>query len=121
MKNTVLVALGALAAATALAGPVLAQPYGPPGYERGGGWDIGRRIDWIQDRIVHARDDGSLDRREFDRVQGELNGIRREDRDFRYNHGGHLDDRVRFDLEGRLERLNDQIHWIHEHHERHPW
>ncbi len=121
MKKTVLIALGALAAASAFAAPVLAQPYGRPGYDRGGGWDIERRMGWLRDRIVHARDDGSLDFREFDRVSRELSGIEREDHEFRRFHNGHLDDRVRFDLQNRLDRLNDQIHWLRAHNERRPW
>jgi hypothetical protein len=118
MKKACLTLLIALSAATAIAAPVMAQPYGA---ERGGGWDIDRRIGWVEDRIRHGRDDGSLDRREFDRVQGELNGIRREEGDMRFHHGGRLTDGDRADLAGRLDRLNDQIHWMHVRNEQRPW
>ncbi len=122
MKKTSLIVLSALAAVTAVAGPVLAQPYGPPpGMERPGGWDLERRIHWTQDRIVRGRDDGSLDRREFDRVQGELDRIRHErDEAFRRD-GGRLEPRVRDDLLARLDHVNDQIHWMRDAGEHRPW
>jgi hypothetical protein len=112
MKKASFLFVSALGAATMLAAPVMAQP---------SGWDIDRRIHWVQDRIIHGRDDGSLDRREFDRVQGELNGIRDEERRVRYNHGGYLDERARVDLQFKLDHLNDQIHWIHVRNETRPW
>lgn len=122
MKKTLLAAFAALTTAAFVA-PAIAQPYGPPPppYGRPGGWDIAGRIHWIQDRILRGRDDGSLDRREFDRVQRELNSIRHEDENFRRFHGGHLDEGVRINLEARLDHLNDQIHWMREHGDRRPW
>ncbi len=148
MKKTSLTLLAALAAVTAIAGPALAQPYGPPpagayrhddgapggyrhddgpqgGYRHDdrqpGGWEIDRRIEWIQERIRHGRDDGSLGRQEFFRVQRELNSIRREENMDRRRDGGRLDGRVREDLQNRLDRLNDQIRWLRQGAERHPW
>jgi hypothetical protein len=121
MKNTLLAALAALTALGAVAAPAMAQPYGPPGMGGPEAWDLVRRIDWTQDRIIHGRDDGSIDRREFDRVEGELYRIRHEDQVYRSHHDGHLDERLRVDLERRLDRLNDQIHWMREHNEPRPW
>jgi hypothetical protein len=128
MKTMVLTALGGLAAASLLAAPALAQPYGapPPGAHMGygdqpGGWEVDRRIHWIQDRITHGRDDGSLDRHEFRRVQMELNHIRRDEQSARAVNGGHLPPPVRADLEGRLSSLNDQIHWLRQNNVRRPW
>ena len=117
MKKTSLLVLTALSAAMAFAAPAMAQPYGG----QGGGLDVDHRIQWVQDRIIRGRDDRSLDRGEFDRVQGELNNIRREEEHIRFDHGGHLDERARVDLAARLDHLNDQIHWIHEHNEQRPW
>jgi hypothetical protein len=124
MKKTSLILLLGVASAAALAGCADAQPYGPPpppGSYAPGGWDIGQRIHWIQDRIIRGRDDGSLDFREFRRVQGELNSIKNEDRADRYRNGGALDGPTRHNLEERLNHLNEQIHWIHEHNEARPW
>jgi hypothetical protein len=114
----------AVVAASALSGFAAAQPYGPPrppGAYGPAAWDIDQRIHWIQDRIVRGRDDGSLDGREFVRVQHELDSIKNEDRDDRYRNGGRLDEPTRHSLEERLNRLNDQIHWIHVRNEARPW
>ncbi len=121
MKKTLLAAAAALGLTTGFVAPAMAQPFGPPPFEHPGGWDIQRRIDWTEQKIIRGRDAGALDRREFDRVQGELNGIRREDHEIRRYHDGHLDDRARADLEARLDRVNDQIHWMRDHEERRPW
>ena len=122
MKKACLTLVAAAVTAMAIAGPVLAQPYyGRPAFGRPGGWDIQRRINWMQERIIRGRDSGALDRREFDRVQGELNGIRREEHNDRVRDYGRLDDRTRADLEFRLDHLNEQIHWLREANERRPW
>ncbi|HEY2658953.1 MAG TPA: hypothetical protein VGI79_04475, partial [Caulobacteraceae bacterium] len=90
MKKACLTLFAVLAASTALTAPALAQPYGAQpaqgGYDRDhdhdrgagqpGGWDIDRRIDWMQERINRGGGDGSLDRHEFHRVQGQLNRIK---------------------------------------------
>lgn len=115
-----------LAALTLMgAAPALAQPMGPPhpGYGPGpaSGWDLDRRIDWMQQRINRGRDDGSLDRREAWRVQQELNRVRRDEDRMRGMHGGRLWDRDRMMLQARLDRLNDQIHWMRHNDERRPW
>ncbi|QUD89215.1 hypothetical protein [Phenylobacterium montanum] len=127
MKRACLPLIAALAATTAMTAPALAQPYGPPappGYgaaERHEGWEIDRRIDWTQDRIDRGRADGSLDRHEFRRVQGQLNRIRHDFERARYRSGGRLDGRARASLAGRLDRLNDEIHWLRHNDERRPW
>ena len=129
MNKTLSSLLIASLGAAALAAPVMAQPYGqpgygpPPAYGRGedGGGEIGRRMHWIEQRILRGRNDGSLDRREFDRVQRTLDSIRHEEQGFRANHGGRLDPSVRADLEARLDQLNDQIHWMRAHEDRRPW
>lgn len=128
--------LAATLAATALvsAAPALAQPMGPPsdygprsGYGpphepgRPGGWDLDRRMGWMQERIDRGRADGSLDRREAYRVQRELGRIRADEGDMRMRHGGHLWDRDRMYLQQRLDRLNDHIRWMRHNDERRPW
>ena len=85
------------------------------------GWDLDRRINWMQDRINHGRDDGSLDRREAHHAQNELDNIRADKARFERRHRGRLDDYARSDLESRLDRLNDQLHWLRHNDERRPW
>ncbi len=135
MKRSVSTMLGVLTAVTMLAGPVLAQPYGGAPQDRSGahvnsgrgygvqpgGWEINRRMRWLQDRISRGQADGSLDRREFRRVQVELNRIRHDDDAARAANRGRMSPAVRADLEARLDRLSDQIHWLRKSAERRPW
>jgi hypothetical protein len=140
MKLIIAAALAATAIST-IAAPALAQPYGPPppppaphdwhpggpggpgfgGPGAPGGWDIDRRIDWVQDRIARGRADGSLDRREAFRAQRALDGIRAEERRDRYHNGGRLNDGDRIGLQGRLDQLNDRLHWMRQNDVRRPW
>ncbi len=148
MKRASMTLFAALAAASALAAPVLAQPYGtqpygppPPaqgGYDQDhdrrdhdhdhehgpmqpGGWDIDRRIDWMQQRIMRGRSDGSLDRREYRHAQRQLDSIKNDYRRARWHGGGRLDDRARDMLQERLDRLNGEIHWLRDNGDRRPW
>ncbi len=145
MKLIIAAALAATALST-IAAPAMAQPYGPPpppphdwhgpdgpqgpggpggpgfgGPGAPGGWDIDRRLDWVQDRIAHGRADGSLDRREAMHAQRSLNSIRNEERRDRYYNGGQLREGDRFRLQQRLDRLNDQLHWMRQNDVRRPW
>ena len=141
MKMIIAAALAATAMST-IAAPALAQPYGPPpppphdwhgsgpggpgapgfnGPGAPGGWDIDRRIQWVQDRIDHGRADRSLDRREAYRAQRGLDSIRSEERRDRYHNGGRLNDGDRFRLQDRLDHLNDQIRWMRQNDVRRPW
>ena len=89
--------------------------------DRGQGWNLDRRIDWMQRRIDRGRDDGSLDRREAYRAQRTLEDIRRDKRRMEYRSGGFLRGYQRDDLQGRLDRLNSQIRWLRHNDEVRPW
>jgi hypothetical protein len=117
------IVLGAFASLALLgAAPAFAQPhYGPPPSAAPRGWELDRRLDWMQQRIDHGRADGSLDRREARRVQGELIHIRRDEDMMRDRNGGRLNDRDRFMLQDRLDRLDGQIRWLRHNDERRPW
>lgn len=124
MKLALKAAVAALALLSAL--PAAAQSYrdrGPPPYGASApsGWDLNRRMDWMQQRIDHGREDGSLDRREARRAQSELNRIRDDESRMRDHHGGRLWDRDRDVLQARLDRLNDQLRWLRHNDERRPW
>ncbi len=142
-----LLSLAILAAgAVAVASPVLAQPdYRDQGrgsgYDQGRddrsrddrgrddrgrddgahGWNLDRRIDWMQRRIDRGRDDGSLDRREAYRTQRSLEDIRRDKRRMEWRSGGVLRGYQRDQLQARLDRLNDQIRWLRHNDEARPW
>jgi len=135
MIKTRTLILAALAAAS-IAGPTLAQPYGPPpgpgpgdwhdhhddrGPMQGGGWDLDRRIGWIQDKINRGRGDGSLDRHEFRRVQGQLNFIRHREHQLMWRDHGQTDGPDFDQLRGQLDHLNDEIHWLRTNGDQRPW
>ena len=126
MRRTVLAAI-VVSALAAAAAPVLAQPYGPDRDHREfrpdapGGWDINRRLDWMEQRLNRGRDDGSLDRREFERAWRDLQSIRSQERDMLRRGYGHLDGRDRDVLLERLDRLNDSVRWMRRNDERRPW
>ncbi len=121
MKTILLAAVAAMSLTAGFTAPAMAQPYGPPGVERGGGWDIQRRIQWTEARILRGHDEGAIEGPEFARVQHELKTIREHEEEFRRFHDGRLDDRARAELEASLDRVNDQIHWIRENPEHRPW
>ena len=112
-----------LAAAPALAqpGPPRAPMYGPGPGAAPHGWELDRRLDWMQQRIDRGRQDGSLDWREARRVQRELIHIRRDEDRLRGRNGGRLTDRDRYMLQDRLDRLSDKIRWLRHNDERRPW
>jgi hypothetical protein len=144
MKRLTLAAVAAGALLPLLAPAAgLAQPYGQPGpgwdhgsgpgqhggWDHGpgpgqaqpGGWDLDRRIDWMQTRITRGRDDGSLDRREARRAQRSLDSIRNDERQMKWRHHGWLRDSERATLQARLDQLNDQLRWLRHNDERRPW
>ena len=142
-----LLSLAILAAgAVAVASPVLAQPdYRDQGrgsgYDQGRddrsrddrgrddrgsddgahGWNLDRRIDWMQRRIDRGRGDGSLDRREAYRAQRTLEDIRRDKRRMEWRGSGSLRGDQRDELQARLDRLNGQIRWLRHNDEARPW
>jgi hypothetical protein len=109
------VVLPAAVAACLLAGGIAQAQPGP------GGWDLGRREAWLQQRIERGVADGSLTRMEAHRVQRELNGIRMEERHLRRRNGGPLrpDDRER--LQARLDNLSEHIRWARHNDFARPW
>lgn len=87
-----------------------------------GNWTLREREDWLGDRLRVARDDGSIDGSEFDRVHHELDRIRDDENRMRGEHdGGQLTDNETSTLEARLDGVADQIHWLHEDQFRKPW
>jgi hypothetical protein len=86
-----------------------------------GNWTLKQREDWLRDRLQMARDDGSIDGGEFDRVHRELDRIHDSENRLRDVHDGQLTDNETAMLETRLDGVADQIHWLHEDKFRKPW
>lgn len=71
--------------------------------------DIRARGDWLEQRIVRGRNNGTLSRRESQDAMNTLQEIRREER--RAYRDGRLSDREEYALMARLDDLNGKIRW----------
>jgi hypothetical protein len=115
MKLKALAAPMAAIAALAMVGtlPAAAQP---PGWDRNAFWhgapaDPYQRIDFLQRRIRHGIDDGSLSPHEARRAQYQLDRIRRDADRMRWRHHGNFS-RADYDyIQGRLDDLSQRIRW----------
>jgi hypothetical protein len=95
--------------------PGYGPEYGPPP-PAGSFWysaprGIHERIDFLYQRIGHARAAGWLGRHDSVAAYNELADIRRQETDMRYRDGGHLTPPDRDYLQSRLDNLSQRIHW----------
>jgi len=86
-----------------------------------GDWTLKDREHWLFTRLDKARDDGSIDGREYDRVRHDMENIRADEDRMRDNHDGQLTDNETTSLEARLGGVANQIHWLHESSFQRPW
>jgi hypothetical protein len=86
-----------------------------------GNWTLRQREDWLTSHLDQVRDDGSIDHHEYDRVKHEINDIHHDEDQMRHHQDGQLTDNETADLEGRLDHVAHQIHWLHEHSFTPPW
>jgi len=86
-----------------------------------GDWTLKDREHWLFSRLDKARDDGSIDDHEFDRVHHEMDRIRADEDRMRGDHDGQLTDNENADLEARLDTVAAQIHWLHDSAFQRPW
>ena len=111
----------ALAAAALMPGTAAFAQYGPG--PRPAQWDGGafwrgapdnpyQRIQFLQDRVNRGIANGSLDRREAYRVNGELNGVRQWIRRMHWEDMGRLSPGQRAQVQGRLDNISRQIRWM---------
>jgi len=131
MKTMRILAMSGVAAVIALAGPVAqasAQALSGDSVDTAavvgnhGNWTLNEREKWLQDRLQTARDDGSINGDEFDRVHHEIDRIRDDENHMRGDHdASQLTDNETATLETRLDGVADQIHWLHEDQFRRPW
>ena len=115
MKLKALAAPMAAIAALTMVGtlPAAAQPsrWNSDAFWRGAPTDPYQRIDFLQRRIQHGVDDGSLGPREARRSQYQLNQIRRDADRMRYRHHGRFSDADYNYIQSRLDSLSQQIRW----------
>ncbi len=104
-------------------GPGLPPPpvVAPPPPPAPGGWSLDQREDWIQQRIEHARADGSLSRREAYRAMASLNDIRRMQAHLTLRDGGRLNGADRDYLQNRLDHLRQTMRWMQDNDAVPPW
>jgi hypothetical protein len=110
MKKTLIVLAAAMMPAA-----VIAQP--APGWDSGAFWrgapdNPRERIDFLQQRVNNGIADGSLDRHEGARVNGELMHVREWIRHMHYDNAGPLTPAQRDEIQGRLDDLSRQIRWM---------
>jgi len=86
-----------------------------------GNWTLKEREDWLHSRLDKARDEGSVDHHEYDRVKDELGHIHETEEAMRDHHHGQLTDNQTADLEARLNDVASKIHWLHENSFQRPW
>jgi hypothetical protein len=106
--------MAAIAALTMVGAlPAAAQP---GGWDRNAFWrdaptDPYQRIDFLQRRIQHGVNDGSLSPGDARRAQWQLNQIRRDADRMRYRHRGRFSDADYSYIQSRLDSLSQQIRW----------
>jgi hypothetical protein len=110
--KTFAIALCAAAMAATAALPAIAQP---------GVWSIEARLNAVQQGIDKGVGDGALDRAQHDKVQFELNTIRKRTDDYRRTHGGQLSPDAEQKIEVDLDAIINQIHWTRANEWRRPW
>jgi hypothetical protein len=95
----------------------------PAGYnaEAHGDWTLKQRENWLYDRLHKARDDGSLDRHEYDRVHDRLDEIKRDEDRVRDHQDGQLTAEQTSTFEARLDTVADHIQWLHQNAFERPW
>lgn len=86
-----------------------------------GNWTLRERERWLSDRIDKSRDDGALDRVEYDRARHSLDDLRREEDRMKDHQHGELTDNQIADLEARLDAMASEIHWAHQEAFVKPW
>jgi hypothetical protein len=86
-----------------------------------GNWTLKERENWLHSRLDKARDDGSLDHHEYNRVKHDLDAIHDNEEAMRDHHDGQLTDNQTADLEARLDDVASKIHWLHENSFERPW
>jgi hypothetical protein len=86
-----------------------------------GDWTLHERERWLSDRIGKSRDDGALDRVEYDQARHTLDDLRQEEDRMKDHQHGELTDNQTAELEARLDAMASEIHWAHQQAFEKPW
>lgn len=109
MRRTLL--LFTAAAVVAMPVAVSAQPWDAATFWHDAPASAWERIDFLQHRIDHGRDDGSLNRHEAIRAEADLHQIHDMAAQMRERDGGSLNATDETYIQGRLDNLSRQIRW----------
>ena len=117
MRQITLGIMGALLTATAASAQYAPPPGQPPAYDRGAFWRGApdspyQRIQFLQDRVNHGLADGSLDHREGNRVNHELDGVRQWIHRMHWEDEGKLTPDQLGRVQARLDQISGQIRWL---------
>ncbi len=86
-----------------------------------GDWTLNEREHWLNAQIDKSRDDGSLDRVQYDHAKSELMSLRDEEDHMRSDHGGELTSNENAEMEARLDDMAAKIHWANANAYHRPW
>lgn len=97
--------------------------WGHPGQQGGPGWDGNAfwrgapdsprdRIQFLKDRVNRGIGDGSIDRREANRVNHELDDTSRWIKRMHWEDAGRLSPGQNSQVQQRLDSISRQIHWM---------
>ena len=86
-----------------------------------GDWTLREREQWLNDRIGKSRDNGSLDRVEYDHARHNLDELRQAEDRMRDSQHGQLTDNQTADLDSQLDSLAAKIHWANASAFQRPW
>jgi hypothetical protein len=112
---------GAVALTLSPLGHLQAQPDTAAVSATHGDWTLHEREKWISDRIDRSRDDGALDRVEYDRARHSLDDLLRQEGEMKDHQQGDLTDNQTAELESRLDAMASEIHWAHQEAFEKPW
>ncbi|WP_375395846.1 hypothetical protein [uncultured Sphingomonas sp.] len=87
-------------------------PWNAGSFWRGAPENPYQRIQFLQERVNQGMANGSLDRREAHRVNGELNGVRQWIQRMHWRDAGNLNPDQRAQVQGRLDNISRQIRWM---------
>ena len=111
MKKLIFISLAA-AASLAVAGPVLAQPYGgPASYDQARYGGISHRVDYLSGRVDDNQRSGQLDWRQANRLRAQLSRIRDREQQYLAQDNGPLTEWQRDKLQGWLDGIAGQLRY----------